>query len=42
MVVGASQIFQHFRQNTWFPENNRALSELLYGILHYLISTIKL
>ena len=27
---------------TWFLENNRALSKFLYGILHYLISAIKL
>ena len=33
-VVGARQIFQIFRQNTWFLENNRALSKFLYGILH--------
>ena len=32
-VVGARQIFQIFRQKTWF---------LLYGILHYLISIMKL
>ena len=42
MVVGARQSFQFFRQNTWFLENNRALSKFLYGILHYLISIIKL
>ena len=41
-VAGARQIFQIFRQNIWFLENNRALSKFLYGILHYLISTIKL
>ena len=41
-VVGTRQRFQIFRQNTWFLENNRALSKFLYGILHYLISTIKL
>ena len=40
-VVGARQSFQIFRQNTWFLEN-RALSKFLYGILHYLISIIKL
>ena len=38
MVVGASL----FRQNTRFLDNNRALSKLLYAILHYLISIIKL
>ena len=42
MVVGARRSFKFFRQNTWFLENNRALSKFLYGILHYLISTIKL
>ena len=42
MVVGARQSFQFFRQNTWFLENNRALSEFFYGILHYLISIIKI
>ena len=41
MVVGARQSFQIFTQNTWFLENI-ALSEFLFGILHYLISTIKL
>ena len=41
-VVGACQSFQVFRQNTWFLENNRALSKFLYGILHYIISIIKL
>ena len=38
MVVGT---FQFFRQNTWFLENNRALSKSLYGVLHYLINIIK-
>ena len=42
MVVGARQNFQFFRQNTWFLENNRALSQFLYWILHYLISITKL
>ena len=42
MEVGARQSFQIFRQNTWFPENNRALSKILYGILNYLIGIIKL
>ena len=46
MVVAARQSFhqsfQFFRQNAWFPENNRALSIFLYGILHYLISITKL
>ena len=41
-VVGARQSFQILRQNTWFLKNNRALSKFLYGILHHLISTIKL
>ena len=41
LVVGARQSFQFFRQNTWFRENNRALSKSLYGVLHYLISIIK-
>ena len=41
-VVGARQSFQIFRQNTWFLENNRALSKFLYGILHYFIRIIKL
>ena len=41
-VVGARQSFQIFKQNTCFLENNRALSKILYGILQYLISTIKL
>ena len=41
-VVWAHQSFQTFRQNTWFLQNNRALSKFLHGILHYLISTIKL
>ena len=34
--------FSTFRQNTWFLKNNKALSKFLYGILHYLISVIKL
>ena len=41
-VVGARQSFQISRQNSWFLENDRALSKFLYGILHYLISIIKL
>ena len=41
-AAGARQSFQIFRQNTWFLENNRALSKLLYGISHYLISIVKL
>ena len=40
-LVGACQIFQFFKQNIWFLENNRALSKFLNGILHYLISIIK-
>ena len=39
-IVGARQSFQILRQNTWFLENNRALSKCFYGILHYLISII--
>ena len=42
MVVGARQSFQIFRQNTWFLENNRALSKFLFGTLNYLISINKL
>ena len=42
MVAGARQSFQIFRQNTWFLKYNRAFSKVLYWILHYLISTIKL
>ena len=42
MVVGAHQNFHFFTQNTWFLENNRALSKFLYGVLHYLISITKL
>ena len=41
LQIGAASLLQ-IRQNTWFLENNRALSKFLYGILHYLISTIKL
>ena len=41
-VVRASQSFIFFRQNTWFLVNNGALSRFLYGILHNLISIIKL
>ena len=41
MVVGARQSFQFFREETWFRENNGALSKFLYGIWHYLISIIK-
>ena len=37
MVVGARQFFQFLRQNTWFPENNGALSKVSYGIFLYLI-----
>ena len=42
MAFGARQNFQFFRQNTWFIENKRALSKILYGILYYLISITKL
>ena len=38
MVVGVCQSFQFFRQNTWFLENNRTLTQFSYGILHYLIT----
>ena len=31
-----------FFLNIWFLENDRALSKFLFGILHYLISIIKL
>ena len=41
-VAGARQNFKISRQNTWFLENNRALSKFLYRILHSLISIIKL
>ena len=41
-MVGARQNFQIFRQNAWFLESNRILSKFLYGILHYLISIMKL
>ena len=34
-VVGARQNFQIFRQNIWFLENNRTLSNFFYEILHY-------
>ena len=40
MVVGARQKFQFFRQKTWFLESNRALSEFLYGVSHYLATII--
>ena len=42
MVVEARQNFRFFRENTWFLENNRTLSKVRCGILHYLISIIKL
>ena len=42
VVVGTCQSFKFLRQNTWFLENNRALSIFLHEILHYLISIIKL
>ena len=42
MVVGACQSCKLFRQNTWFLQNDRALSKFLYEILHYLISFTKL
>ena len=42
MVVGARQSFHFFLQNTWFVENNRALTTFWYGILHYLIGIINL
>ena len=34
-AVRARQMFQIFRQNPWFLENNRGLPKYLYGILHY-------
>ena len=40
MVARARQIFEFFRQITWFRRNNRALSKFRYRILHYLISFI--
>ena len=40
-VVGVRSSVLFFGQNTWFLENNRALSKLLYEILHYLSSIIK-
>ena len=40
MVVGARQGFQVFRQKAWVLENNRALCEFRYQILHYIISII--
>ena len=40
MVVAPPQSFRFFRQKTWFLENNRALSKLLYEILHDLINKI--
>ena len=42
VVIRAQQRFQIFRQNTKFLDKNKALSKFLYGILHYLISIIKL
>ena len=42
MVVRAHQRFSFSRQNKWFPKTLRALSKFLYGILHYLISNIKI
>ena len=42
IVVGVRQSFQFFRHNTWFLEENRALSKFLIKILHYLIIAIKL
>ena len=40
MVVAPPQSFRFFRQKTWFLENNRGLSKLLYEILHDLINKI--
>ena len=37
VVVGTRQSFQFLRQNIWFLENNRALPNFLYGILHQII-----
>ena len=41
MVAGARQIFQFFRQNTWFLENG-ASSKFSYDIFLYSISINKL
>ena len=41
-LVGARRNFQIFKQNTWFLEHNRTLSNFFSGILHCLISIIKL
>ena len=41
MIVGHRQIFEFFRQNTWFLEINGALSKFLNTVLHYLISITK-
>ena len=40
-IVGARQSFQIFIQNTWFLENNRALSKFFYWDFA-LINIIKL
>ena len=37
----SSSKFSIFRQNTWFLENNRALSKVMYGSLYYSVSNIK-
>ena len=42
VVVGVCRSCQFFRQKTWFLKNNSVLSKFLYGVLHYLISSIKL
>ena len=42
MVVGACQIFQFFRQITWFLGNDTVLSKCRCRILHYLTSIMKL
>ena len=41
-LFGVRQSFQISRQNTWFLENNRILPKLLFRVLHYLSSIIKL
>ena len=42
MVVETGQIFQFFRQKTWFLGNNRGLPKFRYRILRNMISTTKL
>ena len=42
VVIGTRQRLQFFRENTWFLQNNGALSKFSNGILHYSVSIIKL